>query len=311
MLLLLQTPESVADADFAARSSAAGVIYSNGFDTEADRQEGDPSSFTAYDATEQCSIDTGQKTSGAGALKWTLRSGVTDSNIAGDWVHDLGDTFGAGETLYVQWRQRIDSTYSSNCMNRWQSSVKQCALTGPTSLCQMTEFMTILYPQDTILTTQAYYHCGDGIETDLDTNALCSWNGGLSSCSSGILRQQGTNSGDGYNGLYGDYVEGDGNGSGFFVMHPNVWVTFLLRVTLGTSGGRNTIVEGWVASGGNAYKQYLRCTDVAWDNSADDYISQVYLGQYMTELALGALAESYCWIDELIVSTQSIAAPNN
>jgi hypothetical protein len=123
------TPEE----DFAARCGEPGVVLCKGFDTESDIAA---NIQPAYDDTMQGSHDTTTKTSGAGSLRFTLRAGESDSNIGGAYSGSMGHTFNVGDTMYVQWRQRVTPEFLSNNTNFRQCSVKQINIHDPSSTCQ-------------------------------------------------------------------------------------------------------------------------------------------------------------------------------
>jgi hypothetical protein len=110
--------------DFATRCAAAGVLRCFGFDSDGQLggQHGDnfgrfASGGTCASGTTNCPvIDTAVKASGAGSIKFTVptlsgQAGVHSS--ATQWftniTSDLSNLIAAGETLYVQWRQRINA----------------------------------------------------------------------------------------------------------------------------------------------------------------------------------------------------------
>ncbi len=292
-----------AEADFAARCAAPGVVLCTGLNTEADLQAGEIG--PAADGSRQGFVDNAHETSGGGSLRFTLRAGVSESNIGGYWSHALGKKFVSGDVLYVQWRQRITPEFLSNSSSYWRSSIKQINIHGPNSTCQGAEFTTALYDNK----PEMYTNCGDGFDTDATNNTLC--NG---TCGGDILLQQGSSlvsspNGDGYNCHYNDQSPGTGDGSGCFFFPPNVWVTYYEKITIGAFGGTTSAVDAWVAIGGGGYKQFHRASGIRFNDNRDDNFTRIRLETYMTELTSAAPVTTYTWFDELIVSTQPIAAP--
>lgn len=296
------TPEQ----DFAARCAASGVVLCKGLDSASDIAANIQS---AGDGTVQGSLDTANKTSGAGSLKFTLRAGVSDSNIGGAYSTPMGHTFNVGETIYVQWRQKVTPEFLSNNTNYWQSSVKQINIHGPSSTCQGAEYTTILYGDGN--KPEMYTNCGDGFDTNALTNVLC--NG---SCTGDILLEQGSSlisspNGDGYNCHYNNQVAGTGDGSGCFFMPANTWVTFYEKIQIGAFGGTTSAVDAWVSVNGGPYKQFQRAAGIKFNTNGDNNFQMIRLETYMTELRKAAPVTTYIWYDELIVSTQPIALPGN
>ncbi|MHB8710434.1 MAG: fibronectin type III domain-containing protein [Minisyncoccota bacterium] len=296
---------TTADADFQTRCTAVGVVLCNGLNTESDISA---AVQTAGDGTRQVFIDTSDKVSGQGSAKFTLRSGVRDSNIGGALSFDLNHNFGTGQTIYVQYHWKAPSTYFSNNTNYWKSSIKQINIHGPSSTCQGSEFTTLL---ETGQQLDMYTNCGDGWFTDVNTNTR------LTTCSADCLIQQGSSltaspNGDGYNCHYQNQYAGIGDGSGCFWPVPDKWYTIYEKITLGTWGGSNTTVDAWESHDGLPMKQFQRVAGVTWNNNMDSFFSKIRLETYMTELSKtgsAAPVSSSVSYDELIVSTQPIAAP--
>lgn len=292
------------DADFAARCAAPGVILCNGLDNAADLALGQLNS--AADGTIQGSIDTTNYASGGGSLKFTLRSGYGAQNIGGSWEVTLPQNFQAGDTLYVQYRWRGSPEYFTNNHNYWNSSVKQINIHGPSSTCQPAEFTTIMqygYPS-------MYTDCGIGWFTNVTTNAL------LSACTGDCLLEQGATTvaspnGSGYNCHYQNQVAGGGTGSGCFLPPNDTWITHYEIITLGTQGTGTSSVAAFEAHNGKPYLQWQRVNGVTWFGGGDSYFNKLRFETYMTEIKQAAPTTAYVWYDELIVSTQPIAVPNN
>jgi hypothetical protein len=292
------TPEE----DFAARCAAPGVTLCAGLDTDAELLAEEMG--RAADGTRQGFIDTTNKTSGGGSLKFTMRSGVGDKNIGGYWETGLGHSFVSGQTIHVQYRWKASSTYFSNNASYWRSSIKQINIHGPTSTCQGSEFTTIIGGKR----LEMYTNCGDGWHTSVTTNAL------LSSCSGDCLIQQGSSltpspNGFGYNCHYQNQFAGKGDGDGCFWPVADKWYTIYEKIKLGTWGGSDTVVESWESHDGQPFKQFHRVNGVSWNDNRDNNFSNLRFETYMTEIAGPAPANAYVWYDELIVSTQPIALP--
>jgi len=309
------TPEE----DFAARCNAPGVVLCNGFDQVSDLAAVPPGTGMAQaaDGTIQGSIDTLTKASGAGSLKFRLRAGITTANIGGAWSGSMGKAFGVGETVYLQWRQLVSPEYLTNDLTRWHSSMKQAMIHGPSSTCQSAEFTTVTgnNTPGTANWPSMYTNCGDGFNTDPVTNQLCN------NCpNGGPLIQQGSPNGSGYYCNYTNQVAGNGigpytfsgnSGTGCFFPQANVWYTYYAKIFIGVYGGATTTVDAYVAVNGGPYKQFQRAAGIPF-GGGDNNVALVRLETYMTELAKGglpALVDAFMWYDELIISTQPIAAP--
>jgi hypothetical protein len=301
---LAQSSTTSVDADFAARCAAPGVTLCNGLDNQTDLQKGQLGA--ASDGTVQGTIDTTQTASGTGSLMFTLRAGVSAKNIGGFWETDMGHQFAAGDTIYVQYRWRATPAYFSDNNSYWRSSVKQLNIHGPSSTCQPAEFTTIMqsgYPS-------MYTDCGIGWFTDVNTNAF------LSKCTADCLLEQGSSTvpspnGSGYNCHYQDQVVGNGTGSGCFFPPSDTWITTYEIIKLGAKGTNTTSVYAYESQNGGPYVQWQRVDGATFFSGGDSYFSKIRFETYMTEIASAAPTTAYIWYDELIVSTQPIAAPGS
>ena len=104
------------NADWAARSTAPGVVRAEGFDTQAAWQRyvfENTGCNTAYAPGCRANAwDPNVKASGAGAVRFDIRSN-TGASAAGslgiNFSDDYSAQFGANEEFWVQWRQRFDA----------------------------------------------------------------------------------------------------------------------------------------------------------------------------------------------------------
>ena len=118
--------QTAADADFAARSTAPGVVRVIGFDAAADFNSGSGATNGAYgqnfgilppsgtsDYTSAIR-DTALKASGSGALRFTIPSNTSADTSGAYFVNfssDLATRFGANSHFFIQWRQRFTSEF--------------------------------------------------------------------------------------------------------------------------------------------------------------------------------------------------------
>lgn len=297
---------TTADADFAARCSATGVTLCKALDLEAEIAN---CIETANDGTRQGFPDAAVKASGSASLKFTLRKGVKVPNIGGACEFGMG-SYAAGSTLYVQYRARFSKEYVANNLSAWGSSIKFINLHGPSSTCQGTEMTTIAEVSTNGQGNRVvmYHDCGNGWPTDPATNKL------LSGCSGDCLLQQASSVTNGpnvgYNCHYQNQHAGDGNGEGCFWLQPEKWYTFYEVIKLGAIGAPTSSVYAYVSEGGGPYKQFQRVDGVT-RAAGDAAYTRARLETYMTEIAAGGAIDAFVWYDELIVSTQPIAAPSN
>jgi hypothetical protein len=299
---------STALQNFQQRCAAAGVIVCQGFD--------DPSVFTGatwpasgvYQMNGSPTMDTTITASGAGSLKFTIPS-EGGANSAGYWrqlfASNLSDgptsatMFSQNSTFYVQFRQRFSPEYLSN---QWPVNGggttywKQEIISNDNSTCGNVELTTVNdnnegYPL-------MYSQCGDDVFQ-------------VPIAGGDYLNEQGSTSTTGYNCHY----QSQNNTATSCADYPaNTWVTYYYKVSIGTWGQPNSTIQAWVAVGGGPYGEWVNITNhtLHEDTAGADY-DMVTLLAYMTNrnASVSAGPVSYTWYDELIVSSQPIAAPNN
>lgn len=103
----------------------------------------------------------------------------------------------------------------------------------------------------------------------------------------------------------------------------NEWITMYYKVQIGTWDQPNSTVDAWMArEGSNSYQHFLHVpqlqlscngTNCAVSPDKDEGYNNITLLPYMTALDsanVGPSTTAHMWFDELIVSTQPIAAPN-
>ena len=302
---------STALQDFQTRCAQVGVIVCQGFDN--------PAIFTAAtwpasglypggDGVLRGSLDTTVSASGGGSLKFTIPS-MGDGNAAGYWRQLFTSNLSSGpsgaqmfaqnSTFYVQFRQRFSPEFLTNV---WPASGggttywKQEIFSNDSSTCGNVELTTVNdfsrgYPM-------MYSHCGSDVFQ-------------VPIAGSDFLNEQGDTLTSGYNCHY----QTQNNTSTSCFMYPaNTWVTFYYKVSIGNWGQPNSTIQAWVSVGGGPYKEWINITNHTLHEDAvgADY-DMVTLLPYMTgrDNAISAGPTAYTWYDELIVSNQQIAAPNN
>jgi len=307
ILLSLHAAAQVsADQDFQARCAAPGVVKCVGFDnTTTDIVRGvnlHPDGAGTY----RGSLDTVTRASGGGSLRFDLPPPPhAGANIAGRWSplsnDGLGQRFGQNSTFYLQFRQRFSPEMLNNTWDTG-SAWKTVIFHMNQATCAAIELTT----HNRYLTNLAamYTDCGGrGLSTNLANTAYTD--------SPPYLLQQA-----GYSCQYGQYST-----ASCFYFVPDEWLTFYYRVQIGTWNQPNSQVEAWVAREGGGYKQFIRVPNfVLHCNNdpcsqlpgRDEGYNNLTFTPYMTALPSTsgrAGVTSRVWYDELIVSTQPIAAP--
>jgi hypothetical protein len=303
---------STALQDFQTRCAQPGVVVCQGFD--------DPAVFTPakwpasglYPANDNVTyggtLDPTITASGAGSLKFTIPS-LGSSLPAGYWRQlfqpnltagpGTATMFGQNSTFYMQFRQRFSPEYLTN---KWPVAgggttyFKQMIASNDTATCALLDLVTVNdnnkgYPL-------MYSQCGQ----DILEVALAGGD---------YLKEQGDTPTTGYNC---HYVTANNGPDSCFMYPSNTWVTFYYKVSIGTWGQPNSTIQAWVSVGGGPYKEWVNIPNhsLAEDTPGLDY-NLITLLPYWTgrDSTVSAGPISYTWYDELIVSSQPIAAPNN
>lgn len=293
-------------SDFSARCSAAGVVLCQGFDNTTTDIARNVNLWPGDGGYWGGSLDTATYASGTGSLKFTLPAGRATSDISGSWNGSMGASFGENSTFYLQFQQRLSPEMINN-LPAWKSATdtawKTILFHRNGSTCGQIEITTVPFIWSNTPVPTMYTGCG---ERGFYTNS----SGAMDLA--GPFIQQGASSTSGYNCNYNSITAGTGNGTGCFVYQPNKWLTFYYKIHIGTYGSNNSTVEAWVAADGGAYKQFVNVKNIPLYKDgpapADKY-NEITLTPYMTNLSSAASSTAYVWYDDLIVSTQPIAAP--
>jgi hypothetical protein len=288
------TEDPDADADFAARCAAPGVLLCRGFDTAdeleptcCENQTGaEPADGGDWD---HIAIDEDIRASGTGALRFEI-VGQTGSNHSGAFRQLMGQAFGPGTTFYTQFRLRLSPEFIDT---QWDSVVgsspKIVIFHHSSATCNDIEWTQVMNGWYSHIATM-YTHCGQYAPGGPQDGTQ--W------------MQQGD-----YNCPYGaDYA----NDPMCLKYTPDAWMTFYFSATLGEWGTPTTHLQAWISIDGQPYQQWIddpAFTFYAEGESVAGFDS-VYLTTYMT--AKDGTADhptAYAWYDELIVSTEPIAVP--
>ena len=295
------------DADFLARRTAPGVVRSNGFNTlgafgtaELIRFDADPvhaNILPRDDGQYRAAVDTAVKRSGEGSLRFQLDAAYASSNIAGQFLPQtndgLGPGFGQNSDMYVQYAVRFSPQMFSNLQN-WDSYWKISIFHQNSASCASKELTANIY-YDTGYATM-YKDCGaHAMYTQLD--------GMTATDNTPLLIQQ------------GDQQCQYGVWTNCWKYPSDTWVTLYFKVHIGIYEQPNSTIEAWYSIDGQAYKKWINVTQnftIYCDGSVpcpNEVFNNLTLTPYMTALSVAAPVNAYVWYDELIVSTNPIAAP--
>jgi hypothetical protein len=243
--------------------------------------------YPASDGRIYGSQDTVVKTSGTGALKL---SGLAQwANTAGQWVQDIGTTFGQNTTFYVQYRYRLSpemlrGTGGGRKLAIFHYAFNSCA--------------------DLEITTQNTYYRGiPQMYTDCGAQNTERTVGGT------LYVQQGADpvpTGEGWSCPYGSNYASSTRCGAF---RADAWMTLYYRIDIGTWGQANSRIQAWMAYDGEPLKQFINMPNYRINNSGptNPGIDHITLTPYDTGAT--SAAGGSVWYDELIVSRQPIAPP--
>jgi hypothetical protein len=324
-----------AEDDFAYRCSQSGVVLCVGFDdqTEANEQgltqyaaqvgstsvagkNGNPVAAAYPDNIDPNkglrypAVDYTVSASGAGALRLTANQ-VSASAQAGQWlVGTSGDSpwakdFGAGETMYMQYRARYDEAFTTT---QWETvgggGTKQFILWRDGSSC--TDLQLVMVDSNDRGFPQMYTACG--------ANGFAYEPGTYSAIPGHVqwLFQHGPDQAGAP--IENDYAcmrnfETDDT-CGYFRGHANQWWTYQLEVTIGEPGTETSRVRAWVSRGPNeAMRQFVDWGPFAWNYEAGKTFENLALTLYKTDKSSSEHPLAHMWYDELIISSEPIPLP--
>jgi len=331
-------------ADFATR--CIGALFCNGFDSAGDlggdgwgnaRGRG-PADGTVNCGVNNCpTIDTTVKVSGAGAMKFTIPPGATGNAAGSYWANPAADfsiRFGANQTYYVQFRQRVTASFfpailTGNGKIHWVSTTPDlpgCSTSNTTNCfasCTENE-----------LVNQNNY----GVAAD----ALPRWYNGCPGANNfeyiepvtpGQWKLQNARTGVGctYDNVQaGNRFPPSGN---CFPYYPDQWVTYSYKISLGSLGTGSVggfcfnagspvtpnlqncyygnQIQARMGLDGQPLEEVLNWTlpVIAKDqlNPTELKYGKIYFSPYTASATIPSGAAM--WFDELIISQQPIPDP--
>jgi Big-like domain-containing protein/IPT/TIG domain-containing protein/fibronectin type III domain protein/purple acid phosphatase-like protein len=297
------TSTSAAMQDFQTRCAQPGVIVCEGFDTPAAfvqkggnlRPSASNGSFMAQDST----------TARSGTSMKCVVPAQTGPDACGSYYQHFGQTFGQNTTFYVQYAQRFDANVLSQhpqAGGGGQTYFKQDIIASAEGgTCASKELTTYNvydrgYPG-------MYSQCGaDGLVDNLNNGDY--------------LFEQGDQTialGDPVDSGFNCHYQKALNGPNSCAYYPaDVWVTYYFKVQIGTWGVADSNIYAWRALPGQGYVEWIKQPNHKLLNTEPGTgFNIIDLLNYYTgrngSVAYGQTGAT--WYDELIISTQPIAAP--
>lgn len=313
-------------ADFASRCQAAGVLRCFGFDADADFNIGvgggngawgqNYGIFPPWGTSDYSRIvrDTTIATSGASSMKMIVPSNV-GSDVSGAWFTnfstDLQTRIGNGETVYIQWRQRFDTNFiTTQYRGRGQLGNKLVIISAGDipGVCNPSSPSTVGCPGScTDIEVVASAQMPDKNKVIRVYNSCVTFSG--FEYVDRALRNVTVQNAVGC--LYPNYPSPP-----CARIYANEWMTFKIRLTIGTFNSPNSTMQMWVGREGQASVKILDFSPAtghpwkAFRNDNTHEYGKIWLTPYMTNKDRSQTTEvANTWYDELIISTQDIADP--
>jgi hypothetical protein len=299
-------------SDFSVRCADPNVVRCWGFDTEADI--GTPGFYPAGDET-LCTngvckgIDTSVYASGGGALRMEIPSG-SGQNSSGGWRGNFRDDnsvqFGEGEEFYMQWRQRLSADHLATLYSGggWKQIIIGEGDRNGFSADSCTSLEVVLTNNYHRNVVQGYWECGryQSFEVPWPQAGPYEFN-----------FQNLYDAGADANPRYCLYSNRNASRPmpGCFAYVADEWMTFQVRIKVGTWGQPDSEVDVWVSRAGRPATLIISRRDLdLFPASVNSKYGKVWLLPYNTGKIAGvAHPVGYTWYDELIVSRARIPDP--
>ena len=334
--------QSDPEQDFADRCAAAGNILCYGFDTQADVDQYqlintsvDRSSCEHQELSyNPCGwVDPNIKASGSGSLRFEFPSNST-SGLPGQFPINFSGSphrgsptngpgpfnvlFGEGDTFYISWRQRMDDAFLHPFAASGGGGFKQIIISAGDRDNFTAGSCTIL----------------EIVQQNVDTRGFPAWYDACSGPNPFAPFQKNVGNSIHVKQNFGDYFSAPTCDSRHHVTsttpnkfppddppcfsyfrHVNQWVTYQIKVQIGTWGQNDSEVTIWAAGPNDLDWMLLhRESDLQLDNNSPSVLQygKLWLLPFLTgKDPSESHAPAHTWYDELIVSTSFISAPNS
>lgn len=291
-------------ADFQTRCSAPGVLVCEGFDDASDFTQPAWPAIGLYPSSGCLNVaarDTSVVASGASSLRMSIVGGSTGCSPF--WYQDFaGQGFAEGETFYVQFRQRFDTTMLTTDFGGggWKQVIIHNHTAGS---CAALEITTNNYRYRKF--PQMYSECGARDPGySVGSNYYLEYSNPYPPGSDGSIYCE-----------YNKANAGDPTNKCQYY-RPNEWMTFYYRITIGSWGQPNSTLQAWAGYENGPLMQIINHTnyvlkkDTCTPQSAcDDGFNRLMLTVYDTGKDGRQHPTAFTWFDELIISRQPILTP--
>lgn len=324
--LRMDSPSTLAEADFTKRCSQPGVIVCDTFDSAAVMPQNTCASSASglyvdcFDHTSTyMTLDTTTYRSGGGSMLATI-PGTAGSDPTGYWrrliTSSLSTTpgandgnlthFGNNSDLYFSYAQKMDNAYITN---QWPQQgggltyFKQHIASWAGSTCGQVELTVVNDFNEGF--PLMYTACGDDPFQDTFGGILYNE----------FDQNLATSTTKGKNGYKCPYQTPQPNAGCFsYSRYVNQWVTYYVHVHIGTFNSANSTIEAFVSTQEEpGWREWLYQTNQTLQLDAGNTwgYDMITLIAYWTDRdnTVSAGPTAHTWYDELIVSSKPIAAP--
>jgi len=300
-------------SDFTTRCQAAGVVRCVGFDQASDIAGTYGNNTGIMSGATTPTLDTAVKASGNSAIKFAVPASAgadTSGSYFANFSADLATQFGAGETFYIQWRQRFTPEFiSSNAGTGWKQVIIGTGDKSPSQLyASCTDLETVVVNGSNRRFAQMYNSCS-GSSSHEAYDPFNEFFGGSD------FKMQNARPSPFclYSQSSSGYFPPYGNCFGYFA---NEWMTFQVGIMLGSRVGdefANSNVKLWIAREGQPSELVINWGPynlTAGSSAENQKYGKVWLLPYNTNRSAGtSYTASTTWYDELIISRNKIADP--
>lgn len=288
-------------ADFATRCAEPGVVRCYGFEDAGDI--GDRTFGRSSDGRKLMFIDTAVKSSGNSSLRFDippLSPADTSGSFFLNFADDFSARFGAGQDLYVQWRQRFSPEMLRKFQgaNGWKQVIVGAGDYPGKINYSCTEQETV-FNQNTHSGPEGfpwvYHSCGNWETLEFDDGVQVR------------LQHQGP--------PYCYYP--DDPDKGCMKYRANQWMTFQMHIKVVTWNQRNSTFEAWVSYEGQPsvriYNSALTDGFIYYrTEDPNAFFGKIWLLPYNTNKSSAENhPEAHTWYDDLIISRNKIADPTS
>ena len=291
-------------ADFQTRCSAPGVLVCEGFDDASDFVQPSWPGIGLYPSNGCPNVaarDTSVVASGTSSLRMNIVGGSTGCSPF--WYQDFsGQGFAAGETFYVQFRQRFDTNMLTADFGGggWKQVIFHNHTAGSCALLEITtnNYRYRKFPQ-------MYSECGARDPGySVGNNYYLEYSNPYPPGSDGAIYCE-----------YNKANAGDSTNKCAYY-RANEWMTFYYRITIGSWGQPNSTIQAWAGYENQPLMQFINNTNYVLNkdtctpqSACDDGFNRLMLTVYDTGKDGRQHPTAFTWFDELIISTQPIQTP--